>query len=93
MGTTPLFELGDCVATSGAMEAIAASGQSAEFFLDQHQRGQWGSVSQADQRANDAAVAAGERLLSEYRTLLGVLLWVITEADRSSTCVLLPEEY
>lgn len=93
MNTAPLFELGDCVATPGAVEALAASGQQADFFLDQHRRGHWGSVSEADQRANDAAAAAGERVLSEYRTLLGVILWVITEADRSSTCVLLPGEY
>jgi hypothetical protein len=93
MDSPPLYDLGQCVATPGAVGALAASGQSAEFFLDQHQRGHWGSVSEADQRANDAAVTAGERVLSEYRTLLGVVLWVITEADRSSTCVLLPEEY
>ena len=93
MDATPLFALGQCVATPGAVEALAVSGQSAEFFLDQHRRGRWGSVSEGDHRANDAAVVAGERVLSEYRTLLGVLLWVITEADRTSTCVLLPEEY
>src|SRR5688500_12628700 len=93
MNTAPLFALGTCVATPGAVEAIAASGQSAAFFLEQHQRGHWGSVSEGDQRANDAAVVTGERLLSEYRTLLGVVIWVITEADRSSTCVLLPGEY
>lgn len=93
MNTAPLFELGDCVATPGAVEALAASGQSVEFFLEQHQRGHWGSVSPEDQRANDDAVAAGERILSEYRTLLGVQVWVITEADRNSTCVLLPGEY
>lgn len=93
MNPASLFDLGQCVATPGALEALEAAGQSAEFFLDQHRRGHWGSVSEADQRANDAAVAAGEWVMSEYRTLLGVVLWVITEADRTSTCVLLPEEY
>lgn len=93
MDTAPLFALGRCVATPRAVEALAASGQSADFFLEQHQRGHWGSVSEGDQRANDAAVVADERILSEYRTLLGMLIWIITEADRSSTCVLLPEEY
>ncbi|MDB5313174.1 MAG: hypothetical protein JWO38_7376 [Gemmataceae bacterium] len=70
-----------------------AAGQSPACYLDRHLAGDWGSVSEEDRRANDAALAAGERLLSEYRTALGVVLWVITEADRSSTCVLLPGEY
>ena len=52
-----------------------------------------GPTRRAQHRAAiDAAVTAGERILSEYWTLLGVVLWVITEADRSSTCVLLPGE-
>lgn len=93
MNAAPLFGLGQCVATPGAAEALAASGQSADFFLDQHQRGHRGSVSEGDQRANDTALQAGERVMSEYRTLLGVVLWVVTEADRNSTCVLLPGEY
>jgi len=46
-----------------------------------------------DRQANDEALVSGERLLSAYKTLRGVKLWVITEADRSSTCCLLPEEY
>jgi hypothetical protein len=46
-----------------------------------------------DAEANDNALVDGERLLSAYRTSLGVKLWVITEADRSVTTILLPEEY
>jgi hypothetical protein len=93
MGTAPLFDLGECVATPGALEALAASGESAAAFLDRHIAGDWGTVCPEDRRASDAAVAAGERILSEYRLRSGAVIWVITEADRSSTCVLLPGEY
>jgi hypothetical protein len=50
-------------------------------------------VGAEDQRANDRAVEDGTRILSAYRTSLGVKLWVITEADRSATTLLLPEDY
>ncbi len=46
-----------------------------------------------DRKANDAALKYGTRLLSSYALPSGVKVWIITEADRSSTCVLLPEEY
>jgi hypothetical protein len=62
-------------------------------FLDRHVRGDWGEVSKADARLNDDAVKVGERILSAYKTSAGERLWIITEADRSSTCLLLPEEY
>jgi hypothetical protein len=87
------FSLGQVVATPGALEALAESGQTADFFLDKHVRGDWGEVDDEDKRANDEALVNGERLLSAYRTLRNDRLWVITEADRSSTCCLLPSEY
>ena len=62
-------------------------------FLDRHARGDWGEVDVEDQQANQDALLHGERLLSAYRTSAGVRLWVITEADRSATTILLPEEY
>jgi hypothetical protein len=89
----PKFELGQVVATRGALEALEEAGQSPGFFLERHVRGDWGEVCEEDKRANDEALASGERLLSAYRMLKGVKLWVITEADRSSSCCLLPEEY
>jgi hypothetical protein len=58
-----------------------------------HARGDWGEVHPEDARANDEALLSGERLLSSYRLADGTKLWIITEADRSSTCLLLPEEY
>jgi len=50
-------------------------------------------VPEADWRANDWALQAGERLLSVYQTLGGIKFWIITEADRSATTILLPSEY
>ena len=87
------FPLGQVVATPGALEALKDSGQRPADFLDRHARGDWGSVCDEDKRLNDAALVDGSRLLSAYTTLKGTKLWIISEADRSSTCLLLPEEY
>ena len=61
--------------------------------LRRHAAGDWGDVSPDDRAANDAALRDGERLLSVYRSAAGVAFWVLTEADRSVTTVLLPEDY
>jgi hypothetical protein len=87
------FALGQIVAPPGALEAIADAGQTPEFFLDRHASGDWGEICDEDKQLNDEALVNGGRLLSAYRTLKNVRLWVISEADRSSTCILLPEEY
>ncbi len=92
------FHSGQVVATPGAIEALAQSGQEATFFLERHLRGEWGEVDDEDRAANDQALRDGSRILSAHRTLRGVKLYVITEAvgddgHRASTCVLLPEEY
>jgi len=57
-----------------------------------HQNGDWGNVEEEDNQANNAALEQGTRLLSVYRSEAGVTFWVITEADCSSTTVLLPED-
>ena len=87
------FALGQLVATPGAIAAMREAGQSPVVFLRRHIRGDWGDVCKEDWRLNDEAVENGTRLLSAYETFHGVKLWVITEADRSSTCLLLPDEY
>ena len=92
------FDLGQIVATPGALEAIHDSGQTPAFFLDKHSAGDWGEVGKDDAALNDEALITGERLLSAYRTLKGVRLWVITEAKddagkREATTILKPEEY
>lgn len=62
-------------------------------FIGRHMSGDWGDVDPEDWRANDAALVTGERLLSAYSLTAVQQLWIITEADRSSTTVLLPSEY
>jgi len=89
----PRFSLGQVVATPGALEALTESGQSPDEFLRRHVSGDWGDVCEEDQEANENALRYGERLLSSYRTSKGTKLWIITEADRSSTTLLLPDEY
>ena len=89
----PKFPLGKIVSTPGALEALNDSGQTPFEFLSRHLAGDWGVVDDEDKQANDDALIHGERLLSAYLTSKGIKIWVITEADRSSTCLLLPEEY
>jgi len=62
-------------------------------YVQRHSAGDWGDVSTNDWKANDEALASGERLFSAYEIGGGKRLWIITEADRSSTTVLLPDEY
>jgi hypothetical protein len=92
------FSPGRLVATPGALEVLDQSGQCPAFFLEKHLAGDWGEVDQGDRNLNDQALLDGGRLLSTYRTLKGVKVWIITEAvgddsQRASTCILLPEEY
>ena len=89
----PKFPLGQTVATPGALRALQEAGQSPAEFFARHVRANWGEVCDEDKRLNEEALVNGERVLSAYRTARNVRIWVITEADRSSTCVLLPEEY
>jgi hypothetical protein len=88
-----LFDLGQVVSTPGALCALKRAAQSPGEFLTKHARGQWGDLDDHDTEANRAALREGGRILSSYKTRLGEQVWVITEADRSSTCILLPSEY
>jgi hypothetical protein len=87
-----LFPLGRTMATSGAVNILNGEIIRALPFLLRHQSGDWGSVHPEDRIANDAAVAFGGRILSCY-DVVDERLWIITEADRSATTLLLPEEY
>jgi hypothetical protein len=87
------FPLGRVVATPGALEALQASGQAPWDFLSRHVSGDWGEVDAEDWHLNDQALEVGSRILSAYKTATGVKIWVITEADRAVTTILLPEEY
>lgn len=88
-----LFQLGKVVGTPGAIEALNQAGQQPSEFLDRHVLGDWGNLDDYDQKVNVDALEHDLRLLSSYQTKLGEDLWVITEADRSVTTLLLPEEY
>ncbi len=61
--------------------------------LVRHARGDWGNVCDEDRQTNEESLTRGFRLLSEYRSLERTKFWIITEADRSRTTILLPEEY
>jgi hypothetical protein len=87
------FELGRIVATPGAHEAFREAGEVEFPYLTRHLLGDWGEVDGHDQRANKQALKEGTRLLSAYTLPGGRKVWIITEADRSSTCILLPSEY
>jgi hypothetical protein len=87
------FPLGRIVATPGALAALAAAGQSPHEFLARHICGDWGDLCENDREENEVSLRTGCRLLSAYHTVLGEKLWLITEADRSATVMLLPQEY
>ena len=89
----PLFDLGQLVATPGALAALERSGQSPTDFLSRHVRGDWDELPREDMDENQLSLEKGFRLVSSYRTTAGDKLWVITEADRSHTTLLLPDEY
>jgi hypothetical protein len=87
------FELGQIVATPAALESLRESGQDGSEFLSRHVRGDYGEMPAEDVAANDEAIRDGARVMSAYTTLKGKRIWVITEADRSVTTLLLPEDY
>jgi hypothetical protein len=89
----PLFSLGHVVATPGALEAFATTGEQITHYVAMHQCGEWGDVDCDDIRANERALQDGSRLLSAYHLHDGTKIWIWTEADRASTCVMLPDEY
>src|SRR5438067_1485740 len=89
----PLFPLGMTCATPGALEALSEAEQEAVEFLHRHQLGDWSEMCDEDRRENEFSVDKRLRIFSAYRTSKGEKLWVITEADRSVTTLLLPSEY
>ena len=92
--THPLrFALGRLLATLGALSALWEAGVSPLALLKRHAHGDWGDLHEDDQRANELALRQGTRLLSAYALATGERVWIITEADRSATTLLTPEEY
>jgi hypothetical protein len=81
------------MATPGALNAFAASGENPINYIVRHMNLNPGVLSAEDQLANLRAVRKGTRVFSAYELLDGTRIWIITEADRSVTTILLPEEY
>jgi hypothetical protein len=87
-----LFETGQVVATPAALTFCQQHGINPLLLLGRHCAGDWGDLGHADVAANVHAVQHDLRILSAYKFPAGKV-WVITEADRSSTCILLPDDY
>ena len=88
---TPKFSLGQIAATPSALAQITQS--QITSALARHVAGDWGDLGAEDKQVNDQAVRDGTRILSAYQAANGTKFWISTEADRSATTVLLPEDY
>lgn len=91
--TIPLFPFGQIVATPGALALLEEANRSPVEFLSRHLRGDWGDLCPEDKTENELSLKHGFRLLSSYPVTEREKLWIITEADRSVTTLLLPSDY
>jgi len=89
----PLFQAGQLVMTPGVGSLVEDGQLNLMRYLSRHLRGDWGDLSDGDKAANNAALRHGDRLFSAYEISPQVKIWIITEADRSVTTALLPDEY
>jgi len=87
------FPLGQLVATRGALAAMNEGAGSFWPYITRHSKGDWGAICQEDRLENELSLKYGLRLLSAYTLPGGKRIWIITEADRSATTILTPEEY
>ena len=85
------FRLGKIVSTPNALDRLTQD--DILIGIGRHQAGDWGDVDTHDRTANERALIEGTRLWSVYHSAAGIKFWLITEADRSHTTVLLPEDY
>lgn len=89
-----MFDLGRLLITPAALQALTDAHVGAWSFLVRHITGDWGDLDPEDQMANNKALYDGLRVLSAYRIPNSdTRIWIITEADRSATTILLPEDY
>lgn len=91
MTKEPRFQLGQVVVTRGALEEIDR--ETMTHALGRHVTGDWGDLCEADKTENELSVEQGCRILSAYLYESAPKFWIITEADRSATTILLPDEY
>ena len=89
----PLFDLGQVVATPGALRTLEEADESPFAYLERHVTGDWGDLVEEDKQENELALKRGFRLFSAYRLRDETKIWIITEHDRSATTLLLPSEY
>ena len=89
----PRFPMGNPVITPAAQAALDETGISGVLLLARHIHGDWGDLPVEDLAANELALLTGQRLLSSYDLPGGDKVWIITEADRSVTTILLPDDY
>jgi hypothetical protein len=85
------FPTGIVVITPNALDQLTPA--DVQRGMQRHQAGDWGDLGEEDWKENDNALRTGLRLLSVYRSASGVTFWIITEADRSATALLLPDDY
>jgi len=85
------FELGQVVITASANEVLDAI--DVLLAIKRHHQGDWGDLDPHDKRENEFSMKNGLRLLSVYKDREGTTFWIITEADRSVTTILLPSDY
>lgn len=90
--TKPLFELGQVVSTPNALRVLDEANVAPSELLDRHVTGDFGSICQEDRGINEEALKSGGRIFSVY-DVGDEVVWLITESDRSSSCLLLPSEY
>jgi len=99
MKETVSFNLGQTVATPGALEALGRNGSTGLEYLQRHASGDWGDLCAEDKTANEAALKTGARIMSAYHLADGTKIWIITDAtideegNRLATTILLPDEY
>ena len=91
--TTFLFQPGAVVCTPGALRALTKAQTNGRDLIGRHLGGDFGELCAEDQQQNRLAIEQGSRVISSYRLPTQVSLWIITEADRSVTTLLLPDEY
>jgi hypothetical protein len=93
---TVAINLGRLLMTRGVNDLVADDEAFAKFVmssLTRHQRGDWGELTDEDKQENDLSLKAGYRVLSAYEAKGLTKVWIITEADRSATTILFPDEY
>ena len=91
--TAILFDTGFITRTPGALAALIEARVSESRLIERHQSGDFGELSEADKESNRQAIEGGGRVFSAYQINTQRRVWVITEADRSVTTLLLPSEY